>query len=140
MKTLRIISLAVAVLITTTFMAQSPEASSEENRDVLVDLTAKVHEGNIYFNLSMVNESKPGVYSMVKMYKDGSFESLGMKEIAVNTINKPILYSFTDKSVGDASVTYKLVRISSETEIVKTWNCSEVANSICLEEALFAEN
>jgi hypothetical protein len=138
MKTFRILSLVFTVLFATTLTAQT--TTSSEDRDVLVDLTAKVHAGNVYFNLSMINESKPGVYSLVKVYNDGSLESVGMKEIAVNNINKPILYSFADKDVNETSVAYKLIRISTNTEVVKTWKCSEVENSICIEEAIFAEN
>jgi hypothetical protein len=139
MKTFRILTVAMAFFLTSSSFAQTLEAPEEE-RDVLVSVSAQVHDGGVYFNLSMINESKPGVYSLVRIHNDGTFHSVGMKEIAVNNINKPILYSFADKSVEDTSVSYKLVRISDETEVVKTWNCSEVANSICLEEALFAEN
>jgi hypothetical protein len=107
----------------------------EQNRDVLVELSAKVYGGNVYFKLLMLNESKPGIYSLTREYADGSIESVGIKSIAVNTINQPIWYSFVDKS-ETRPVSYRLVRVSNEVEVVSIWHCSEIENGICLDKTL----
>lgn len=100
-------------------------------RNIQADLTARVVEDKIYFNLSMLNESKPGVYSLVKTFSDGTFESVGIKDIAVNTINQPLLYSFVDDNKSDENVSYDLIRISLEVETVESWQYCPIEDRIC---------
>jgi len=99
-------------------------------RDVQKSLTAKVVENNIYFNLEMLNESKPGMYSLVKTFPDGTFESVGLKDIAVNTINQPLLYSFVDNKKPNSIVTYSLIRVSLNVETVECWQYYPIENTI----------
>lgn len=131
MKTLTIFT---ALLLYVSICAgQKDYLNSEIQRDIQVELSTRVIEGEIYFKLLMLNESKPGFYSLVKEYADGTFESVEMKEIAVNTINQPLMYCFADKSKS-APTKYKLLRISNEVEYIKTWHCSELGEGICVDE------
>jgi hypothetical protein len=105
----------------TTDPAKKSEATAIE-RDKLISVTGRHFENNNYFKLKMLNESKAGFYSMVRIYPDGKIESVEIKNITVNTINKPLLYCFVDKQTPNVDFTYALYRISSENEIVQLWN------------------
>ena len=113
--------------------------SLKVNRDVQENLTVRIVEGKIYFNLTMINESKPGVYSLVKTYSDGTFESVGIKDIAVNTINHPLLYCFMENDIPKVNVVYKLIRISFNVETVQTWKYYSIQNKISDYEMLAVE-
>lgn len=91
-------------------------------RDKLISVTGRHYENSNYFKLKMLNESKAGFYSMVRIYPDGRIESVEIKNITVNTINKPLLYCFVDKQTPNVDFTYALYRISNENEIVQLWN------------------
>ena len=105
--------------------------SNRVERDVQKSISAKVVGDKIYFNLTMLNESVPGVYSLVKTFQDGTSESVGIKEVAVNTIGQPLLYSFVDENKSDELVSYDLIRISLEAETVETWQYCPKEDRIC---------
>ncbi len=134
------ITLFAILLFSMTMRAGEKDTLNVEvERDIQVDLSVRVIEGNVYFKLLMLNESKSGFYSLVKENVDGTMESVGVKEIGVNTINQPLMYCFVDKNVTSL-VSYRLVRISQEVESVKTWNCNEIGTGICQGEELFVKN
>ena len=91
-------------------------------RDTLISVTARHYENSNYFQLKMLNESKAGFYSMVRIYADGTIESVAIKSITVNTINQPLLYCFADKKTPNVNFTYALYRISDKNEIVQLWH------------------
>jgi hypothetical protein len=135
MKTLTIFTaLIISVSICT---GQKDSLNSEIQRDIQIELSARVIEGQVYFKLLMLNESQPGFYSVVKEYADGTFESVEMREIAVNTINQPLMYCFVDKPKS-LPAQYKLLRISNEVEYIKTWLWSELGNGICVDKRFVA--
>jgi len=144
MKTIKAILSTFVILITFQgFSITKDSAGIEMSRDIMVDMSARVHTGTVYFNLSMLNESKPGVYSLVKQFEDGSFVSVGIKEIGVNTINQPILYSFKDAPLETKPHSYLLVRISNDSEVVGKWYCSycpDMPSGFCIDEAQLVEN
>lgn len=144
MKTLKSIATVFALLTSVLGIASNNDTLTNElPRDVQVNLTARVYEGKVYINLTMLNESKPGVYSLVKTYDDGSFESVSLKDVGVNTINRPLLYSFSDNPLESKPYSYVLVRISHSAEVVGTWYCSyfpDIPNGVCVDEAIFAVN
>jgi len=115
------------------------DTSKVIQRDVEKSLTAKVIGDKIYFKLTMLNESKPGMYSLVKTYADGTFESIGIKDIAVNTINQPLLYSFVEENKSDVNVSYDLIRISFNVEPVESWQYCPLQDKVCTSE-LFSDN
>ncbi len=134
MKLFKITLILIIVGLSKSSFAISEDTTLNNcKRDVLVHASARVFGGSVYFNLSMLNESKPGVYSLVKVFNDNSFESVGIKEITVNQINQPLGYSFVDRCTGKAPASYKLIRISFETEVVKTWYCSDIDGNLCLD-------
>lgn len=134
MYSMKIILMTLMILVSSAVLAGSKDSvETDLERDVMVSLTGEVYNGNVYFNLLMLNESKPGVYSLVKQCADGTLESIGMKDIGVNTINEPLLYSFVDKSTDTAPVSYRLIRISFEVETIMVWNCGKTDQGICLD-------
>ena len=102
-------------------------------RDILESVTARVYDNSVYFNLVITNESKPGFYSLVKVFDDETTESVEIKNIFVNILNQPLLYSFKDKNLSNKPVTYMLIRISFDTEIVQTWKCNDLSGYFCIE-------
>ena len=72
----------------------------------------------------MLNESKHGVYSMVKKFNDVTMVSIGVKNFYANSINVPLMYSFLDDDLSSEDVTYVLYRISDYTEVVQSWTYS----------------
>lgn len=82
----------------------------------------KFHEGGMYFNILMLNESVRGTYSLVRFESDSSFTSIGMKDGVVNKINTPILYSFCDTEVPDENLIYRLYHIGEEVTLLKEWH------------------
>jgi hypothetical protein len=139
MKVIKNILLSILMLSTLSLTAGNMDSLKlETKRDVQVELSARVIEGEVYFKLLMLNESKPGFYSLVKEYADGTFESVGLKEIGVNTINQPLMYCFVDKSKS-IPVKYKLSRISNEVETLKTWVCSELVGEFYEDQMVLLE-
>lgn len=130
MKTIKYI-LAVAIL---TF-ARTNQAGefnkvkgieTDLKRDVLVSVTEHVLGEYAYINLKMLNESRGGVYTLVKKENDGQVVLIDSKDIAVNVINKPILYSFKVPELAKNDCEYTLYRISREVEVVQSWcYCSD---------------
>ena len=79
----------------------------------------------------MLNESKDGFYSMVKEHANGEFESVDVRQMVANTINSPLLYSFSDEAISDMDVTYVLYRISDETIEVQRWKYCVNEKQLC---------
>lgn len=104
--------------------------STAIKRDVQHYLTARAIDGNLFINLSMINESKPGKYSLIKIDSNGSSESICQKDININTSNKRQFYSFIVKDKSEVIVTYQLVRISNNRETIGTWEYSPSENTI----------
>ncbi|NRA12579.1 MAG: hypothetical protein HRT57_11550, partial [Crocinitomicaceae bacterium] len=100
-------------------------------RDSMVELSFRMIESNIYFKLKMLNETKNGYYSMVRVFEDGSSESVDIRQMVANEINQPILYCFTDEEVPTVDFTYVLVRITAEYKEVKRWNYCATTKLIC---------
>ena len=80
-----------------------------------------------------MNESRDGYYSMVREFKNGTFESVDIRQMVANEINQPILYCFVDKEVPGVDFTYVLIRISDSTQEVKRWNYCAETGVICPE-------
>ncbi len=124
-------------MFTTTAWSTTIEAPADTNevagmeRDVQVDLTHRIHEGNIYFKLLMLNESQSGFYSMVKYFENGDYASVDVRQMVANTINQPLMYSFTDEDVPREDVTYVLYRIAEGTEEVGRWNYCSTEHTLC---------
>ncbi len=139
MKVIKNTLLSIILLISVSLTAGNMDSLKKETkRDIQVELSARVIEGNVYFKLLMLNESKPGFYSLVKEYADGTFESVGLKEIGVNTINQPLMYCFVDKSKS-IPVKYTLSRISHEVETLKTWDFSNLWGVIYEDQMVLVE-
>ena len=117
---------------------EAPE-STVSTRDKQVSLSAKCVNNVVYLKLRMLNESKSGFYSLVREFADGTFESVGVREIVANNINTPLLYSFMDNEVPDMDVNYVLYRITDESVEVKRWNYCATNQQLC-EGAVLASN
>lgn len=105
-------------------------------RDSLVDVSYRMIDSAVYFKLLMMNDSKDGYYSMIRVFDDGRFESVDIRQMIANEINQPILYCFVDKALPLVDFTYILLRIADNTEEIKRWSyCAETGN-ICDEPTL----
>ena len=98
--------------------------------DEQVSVSAKLVNETVYFKLLMQNETKDGVYSLVRLYSGGSFEFVGYKNIVPNDIDQPLLYCLKDNEIPSDDFTYVLYRITSESEIVATWEYNTEKQSI----------
>lgn len=109
----------------------SVEVQFDLKRDSMVDLSYRVIDRTVYFKLKMMNESKNGFYSMVREFKDGSFESVDIRQMVANEINQPIMYCFVDNAIPVVDFTYVLVRISDSTEEISRWSYCAETGQIC---------
>lgn len=109
------------------------DLQSSSKRDSIVDLSCRMLDKNIYFKLKMMNESRDGYYSMVREFKNGTFEPVDIRKMVANEINQPILYCFVDKEVPGVDFTYVLIRISDSTQEVMRWNYCAETDVICPE-------
>jgi len=109
----------------------STQVTTSLDRDKQVSLEGKVSHNIVYFKLLMLNESKDGFYSMVKEHANGEFESVDVRQMVANTINSPLLYSFSDEAISDMDVTYVLYRISDETIEVQRWKYCVNEKQLC---------
>lgn len=132
MKTIALF-FAVAVLGLSTAFTDNTNTTIDEpiEIDKQVSLTGKYMNDVVYFKLLMLNESKDGVYSMVKKFKDGTMESIGIRYFHANSINVPLMYSFMDKDLSKVDVTYELYRISDESQLVQSWNYCADQKTLC---------
>lgn len=138
MKTIKYILVAVILTFVRTNQANVVNTVTDVNaetlkRDVLIDIKEYVVEEHAYINLRMLNESKEGVYTLVKSDENGKAELVDSKEIAVNTINKPVLYSFKEAELENKDCEYTLYRISRSVEVVQSW-------CYCVEQKEFFKN
>lgn len=97
----------------------------------IVEISARTIKNNNYFKLLMKNEDKSSAYSLVRVYENGEFESVGIRFGHVNTIDQPIWYSFVDREVPNKDFTYTLLRISEETVVMKKWTYCKDSKEIC---------
>ncbi|MFT5859351.1 MAG: hypothetical protein ACI865_001452 [Flavobacteriaceae bacterium] len=98
--------------------------------DQQVSVSAKLINRTVYFKLLMQNETKDGVYSLVREYTDGSFEFVGYKSITPNDINQPLLYCLKDNHIPSRNFTYILYRITCKSEVVAEWTYDADERSI----------
>jgi len=98
----------------------SSYASHNSSNDQQVGVTARLLNATVYFKLLMKNETKDGIYSLVRRYSDGSFEYVGHKNIVPNDIDTPLLYCLKDTEIPSDDFTYVLYRITSDSEVVAT--------------------
>lgn len=137
----------LALIISTATVSIAGDGSTDSSgvddqfkRDVQVSLTGKYIQDMVYFNLRMLNESKDGFYSMVKEYANGEFVSVDVRQMIANTINSPLLYSFSDEEVPLEDVTYILYRISDNTVEVDRWVYCAHEKKLCDADPLVASN
>jgi len=102
-------------------------------RDKQIGLSGRVVQDAAYFKLIMLNESKDGIYTLIKEYENGEKETLGMRHINANTIDSPLMYSFVERELPEEDVSYVLYRVTDETVVVRTWK-------YCSDEAAFCNN
>ena len=101
-----------------------------------VSVDARLIKDRVYFRLLMLNEEKESVYSLVREYENGTFESVEAKFGHKNDINLPLLYCFVDKEIPTVDFTYTLYRISDETKIVQRCKYCVNEKEICSIEQL----
>jgi hypothetical protein len=118
MKKLALVFALIGFGLSTSFAGNG---TGNNDRDLLVSVTGKQTQDLVYFKLLMMNESTDGVYSMVKKFDDGTFESVAIRNFYANCIDAPLLYSFVDRELSDEDVTYVLYRISDGSEVVQSW-------------------
>jgi len=97
-------------------------------RDKKLNLTAKILMDKLYFNLTMLNESKTGVYLIIRKFPDGTIEYVDSRQMLENTTNTPILYSFIEKCLPAQNVEYILYRGALESTIVQKWEHNSKLN------------
>lgn len=100
-------------------------------RDKQAGISARCVQGAAYFKLLMLNESKDGVYTLVKEFPNGEKETLGVRYINANTIDSPLMYSFVDNELSDEDVIYVLYRITDETVVVRYWQYCSDEKALC---------
>lgn len=99
-------------------------------RDVVVDLNAKVYGSKAYFNLVMLNESKNGVYSLVRFNSDSTLVSIGLIDAVPNKINQKLVYSFHDDELPNSDAQYVLYRLGDTSEQLITWKYHKENNEV----------
>ena len=99
-------------------------------QDIKIDQSARIYNTTCYFKLRMQNESKKGIYSLVRQYSDGNIEYVSHKQIVPNTINQPLLYCFKDETIPNCNFEYVLYRVCTESEVVATWTYCNSTQSI----------
>lgn len=97
----------------------------------IVGVKTRVLEGRVYFNLTMLNEEKESVYSLVRQFEDGSFTSVDLRFGVKNSINTPLLYCFVDKEVPKIDFIYCLYRISDKTTTIQKWHYCASDKELC---------
>ncbi len=107
------------------------EAVPENELDKIVSIKARYFENRIFFNLLVLNETKNSVYSLVREFENGSFESVDVRNGYMNQINTPLLYSFVDKEIPNVDFTYALYRISKESVVLQKWKYCYEDNQLC---------
>lgn len=130
MKTKAITIICTLLLIGINAIGQStpPEAQ-------ITELRALALEGKVYINMSAMNEVETGVYSLIRRYADGSFESVGIKDAHPNQLNQPLLYSFRDNEVPEEDVRYELIRINyKDNPLIASWTYDAQTASISLDQ------
>lgn len=126
----------LALLIGSTLGLYAQDASASVERDQMVSLDGTYRNGVVFFKLLMKNETGNGFYSMVKYHANGEYTSVGVRSITANTIDQPLLYSFTDKDINREEVTYVLVRITDKKEEVGRWKFFPAEGTLCPDEVL----
>lgn len=111
--------------------SDSTEIPRSESAEEIVSITGKSRSELVYFKLLIKNESKASVFSMVREYPNGEFESVEVKFGVVNRINTPILYTFLDRDVPDRDFTYVLYRITDTSEVLKKWDYCSNEKELC---------
>lgn len=110
------------------FLGNPPELELDKQ----ISISGKCAENVAYFKLLMLNESKDGVYSMVKEFDDGTKVSVGTRLINANTIDSPLMYSFVDRDLPEEDANYILYRITDETVVVKSWKYCSDEKELCI--------
>lgn len=75
-----------------------------------VDFAVKEVDGMLFFNLRVTNDTIEGIFAIEKTYDGKSFLPIEVRKNVPNNINKPILYSFSDKNPENYSIGYRLVK------------------------------
>ncbi len=101
--------------------SDSTKQKGNESIEEVVSITGKSNSNVVYFKLLIKNEKKASVYSMVKEFKNGMFESVQVQYGVPNSINTPIMYTFRDPEAPEEDCTYALYRISDGSEVMQKW-------------------
>lgn len=105
--------------------------SEDEYIEEVVSLTGKVSNNLVYFKLLIKNEDKSSIYSMVREFENGKFESVGIQYGVMNKIDTRLMYTFVDRNVPNEDFTYTLYRISDESEMMKRWDYCSKSGQLC---------
>ncbi len=97
----------------------------------IIEISARSISDRNYFKILIQNEEESSVYSLVREYANGEFESVDLKFGHKNNINQPIWYSIVDKDVPCRDFKYTLYRITATAQVLKQWDYNSETNELC---------